>query len=315
LKVGITGATGFLGGYILRHLQAARRYELRALARSLKGPLYPKHGISWVQGDLESPLDCQAFIGGLDVVVHLAHTNTPLSSHSDWASDAALNIIPTLNLIEAIRRENRPLDLVYASSGGAVYGSREDEMPFKEADSTHPSSPYGIVKLVVEEYLQLAAEQGWLRASILRIGNPYGELLQSARRQGLIGVAMNQVLRGEPVPIYGNPNNIRDYIHLSDVAKILELCLLRPSKEFVIYNVGSGRGASTLEILDILERTIGKPVMREHLKQIDHADRMISWTVLDITKAKKQLGWHPKVSLELGIANLYQQFRGSGGSQ
>jgi UDP-glucose 4-epimerase len=304
--VGITGATGFLGDYILRRLVSTGRYDFRALSRSPANPATTPQKVVWQRGDLSSARDCDIFTRDLDAVIHFAHANTPLSSHRDWAADALLNLAPSLNLIEAVRRQRRCLDLVFASSGGAVYGRRSHRAPFLESDPTHPQSPYGIVKLAIESYLRLAVDEGWFRVSVLRIGNPYGTLLLPERRQGLIGVAMNQVLRGEPVPIYGNPRNVRDYVHLSDVARIVERCL-EPTWPFEIYNVGSGQGASTAEIVDLIEKTTRIPVSRREVPGVADADRLPSWSVLDIAKAATALGWSPQVSLSEGIERLYRE--------
>jgi UDP-glucose 4-epimerase len=304
--VGMTGATGFLGGYLLRSLVSTRRFEIRALSRSPANPAAAPEGVVWQRGDLSSGRDSDTFVSGLDAVIHLAHANTPLSSLRDWASDALLNLTPTLNLIEALRRQRRQIAIVFASSGGAVYGRRNQLAPFSESDPTNPQSPYGVVKLTIENYLRLAAEEGWLRVSVLRIGNPYGTLLLPERRQGLIGVAMNQVLRGEPVPIYGSSQNVRDYVHLSDVARIVENCI-EPKWPFEIFNVGSGHGVSTEEVVALIEKTIGVPVARREVPGVVDADRLPSWAVLDIHKAESMLGWSPQISLSDGIKRLYQE--------
>jgi UDP-glucose 4-epimerase len=309
--VGMTGATGFLGGYILSSLVSTRRYEIRALSRSPANLANTPEDVLWQRGDLSSGRDSDAFVSDLDAVIHLAHANTPLSSHRDWASDALLNLMPTLNLIEALRSQRRQIDLVFASSGGAIYGRRNHLAPFSESDETTPQSPYGVVKLTIENYLRLAAEEGWLRVSVLRIGNPYGTLLLPERRQGLIGVAMNQVLRGEPVPIYGSSQNVRDYVHLSDVARIVESCL-EPKWPFEIFNVGSGHGVSTEEVVALIEKTIGTPVSRREVPEVADADRLPSWAVLDIRKAESILGWSPQISLSDGIRLLYRENRTPG---
>jgi UDP-glucose 4-epimerase len=303
--IGITGATGFIGDYLLGWLSSSGRYDIRALSRSPAGIPPGMPGVSWQRGDLASTHDCEEFVFDLDVVIHLAHANTPLSSQRDWTSDALLNLIPSLNLIEAMRRARRPIDFVFASSGGAIYGRRDDRTPFREIDPTYPQSPYGVVKLAVEHYLRLAAEEDWLRVTILRIGNPYGKLLAPERRQGLIGVAMYQALRGMPIPIYGNPHNIRDYIHLSDVARIVEFSL-EPTWSYEIFNVGSGGGASTAEIVDLIEKSVGSPISLCQAPDVPGADRLPSWAVLDIGKAAKALGWTPQIPLSVGIERLYQ---------
>ncbi|HEV2301956.1 MAG TPA: NAD-dependent epimerase/dehydratase family protein [Stellaceae bacterium] len=306
--IGITGATGFMGKYISRHLLATGRYQIRALSRFAAAPERRSEAIEWRRGDLNAPRDCEAFVRGLGAVIHLAHTNTPLSSHRDWAGDAVLNIVPTLNLIEALRREGRRVDLVFASSGGAMYEPRAERSRFKETDAAHPNSPYGVAKLAIENYLRLAADQGWLRVTVLRIGNAYGTPLPPQRRQGLIGIAIHHVLRGEPVPVYGDLRNVRDWVHLADVGEMVERCL-EPRRPFDIFNVGSGRGASTEEVLDLIEKAVGHPIRRQRLVDVDDAHRLVSWAVLDITKAEHELGWRPRIALEDGIRNLFLEYK------
>ena len=306
--VGITGATGFMGKYVSRYLLATGRYEIRALSRFAAHPVGEPSAIEWRHGDLNSRDDCEDFVRGLGGVIHLAHTNTPLSSHRDWAGDAALNIVPTLNLIEALRKAGRRVDLVFASSGGAMYEPRVERLSFRESDPPHPNSPYGIAKLAIENYLRLAADQGWLRVIILRIGNAYGTPLPPQRRQGLIGIAIHHVLHDEPVPIYGDPRNVRDYVHLADVADMIERCL-EPRRAFDVFNVGSGHGASTEEVLDLIEKAVGRPIHRQRLADVEDADRLASWAVLDITKAERELGWRPRISLEDGIRQLFREYK------
>src|SRR5579863_2446609 len=123
-RVGITGATGFMGKYICQSLLAAGRWRIRALSRFAAPAETKGEAIEWQRGDLASRRDCEAFVHDLDAILHLAHTNVPLSSHRDWAEDAVLNIVPSLNLIEALRKRERRVDLVFASSGGAMYAPR-----------------------------------------------------------------------------------------------------------------------------------------------------------------------------------------------
>ena len=306
--LGITGATGFIGQFVTRRLVEQGHYQIRALTRSI-GNVDLIKGVSWLQGDLGSPADCEAFVRGLDGVLHFAHASTPLSSNRDWSSDAQLNVISTLNLLQALRKQDRRIDFVYPSSGGAVYGTGTGR-PFTENDPCMPVSPYGIVKLTMESYLRLAAEQGWLNAVVLRIANPYGVILPPERMQGIIGVSMHQIRRGQTVPIYGNTGNVRDYIHLNDVADCIVLCL-RPRGAFEVYNVGSGQGTSIQDLLGLLQQVAGKTRVEAELRAIEGADRLASWTVLDVSKAERQLGWRPRISLLEGLERQYREMGGA----
>src|SRR5262245_38868408 len=100
VKVGITGATGFLGSYLRQHLRACGPFEIRALTRTLANQTAESSAcdcVTWMQGDLQQPADCADFVRDLDVVVHLAHTNTPLTSNRHLPSDAQANLMSSLN--------------------------------------------------------------------------------------------------------------------------------------------------------------------------------------------------------------------------
>lgn len=309
-RIGITGASGFLGSSLLRHLAGQDDVQVVALTRTL-GPSQaaPPPNVEWRQVDLASDRDCRAFVAGVDAIVHLAHTNTPLTSNESLPSDAATNTAPTLTLLQAIREAGTRPHVVYASSGGALYRPSPDGTPLDEDAPLEPLTSYGILKLAFEQYLAMAAHEGWLRATVLRIGNPYGVVLPAERLQGFIGVAIQQLVAGRPVRVFGDLDNVRDYVHLDDVCRAFELALASPAA-FAIYNIGSGRGASVREVLAILETVTGREVRLERDESPGDARRLPRWAVLDAGKAARELGWRPEVDLETGVDALWREASG-----
>ena len=307
LRLGITGASGFLGTSLLRQLSAQPDMRIVALTRTI-GPHQktPSSNIEWRQGDLASARDCAAFVADTDVIVHLAHTNTPLTSNNDISSDATLNIVPTLTLLQAVRDAASKPHVVYASSGGALYRPTDDRRPLTEESALQPLTSYGILKLATERYLQMAAHEEWLTSTVLRIGNPYGILLQSERLQGFIGVAIQRLLEQLPIRIFGDINNVRDYIHLDDVCRAFNVALVPPSDGYAVYNIGSGRGTSVRELLAILEQITGYRADVEHI-EASGAARLPPWVILDSAKVFRELGWHPQIQLEDGIASMWEE--------
>lgn len=304
MKIGITGATGFLGSYLLKYYLKPQKYALKALTRTMSLVNRSRvANVTWQQGDLRSIKTCENFIRDLDILVHLAHTNTPLSSNFDLPSDAMENMVTTLNLIQAIREHESQPHVIYASSGGAVYGCCKGKTLFKESDICMPETSYGIQKISGEHYLRMAAEAGWLTATCLRIGNPYGVMLRPERMQGLIGVALYQLVNKEPVTVFGDPENVRDYVHLKDMCRIFEM-VLSPRKKFEIFNVGSGRGYSVNQILWMIEKYSGQKIKRRNPSPDVAFDKLSSWVVLDSTKAKRELGWEVMIDIETGLKQL-----------
>jgi len=198
--------------------------------------------------------------------------------------------------------------IVYFSSGGAVYGSSSVQVPFRESDPCQPTSSYGVQKVTAEQYLRLAASKGILTATVLRVSNAYGTLLPNQRLQGLIGVTVNNLLHGRPARVFGNPDNVRDYVHLDDICRASET-VVQPREVFAVYNVGSGVGHSVKEVLRIIEDCVPARLPSEMLPEVEGADWLSDWVVLDIMKAKRDLNWAPSIELRTGIAKLVERAR------
>jgi UDP-glucose 4-epimerase len=301
-----------IGPHLIRYFEGRIPGPIRAIVRSLSpGDASRMRDVEIAYGDLSSLQDCAAFASGLRTIVYLAHTNTPITSDADLPSDAALNLIPLLTLIQAIKGSGSRPHLIYFSSGGAVYGPSPGRVPLRECDACQPVSSYGVQKLAAEHYLRFAALRGILTATVLRVGNAYGTLLPSQRLQGLIGVAVNNLLHDRPLRIFGNPNNVRDYVHLDDIARICEMAM-RPRETFAVYNVGSGIGHSVREVLQIVAECLGAQLPDESPSNLEGSACLPEWVVLDISNARRELNWVPEVDLRTGILRLIQEARLAG---
>jgi UDP-glucose 4-epimerase len=297
-----------IGAHLIHHF-AKGCIPMRAIVR----PPADEGGMSCVsitRGDLCSLRDCEAFLRGVDMVFYLAHTNTPIDSDQNWLRDVELNLEPLLTLIHAIRIMGHRPHIVYFSSGGALYGRNAARVPFLESDPCRPESSYGVQKMTGEHYLRVAALKGILQATVLRVSNAYGTLLPSDKKQGFIGVTVKRLLSGKGAKVFGSPDNIRDYIHLDDICAIGET-VLQPKKDFDLYNVGSGQGHSVSQVLSMIQESTEIYIPPDFTSGVEGADSLTDWTVLDISKAKRELGWAPQVELRAGIAKLVQQARQS----
>jgi UDP-glucose 4-epimerase len=205
-------------------------------------------------------------------------------------------------LLEAVRATPGCPQIVFASSGGAVYGPANSHLPFREDHECKPHSSYGVQKLAVEQYLRMGAEHGWFTATALRIGNPYGVPLPPERLQGFIGTAVAQLVAGDPIRIFGNPANVRDYVHLSDLSRAIELALAARGP-FDVFNIGSGTAHSVEDVLRLMEEVVGAP-LTVHTERSEAADDLPSWVVLDVGKARAELGWVAEIDLRAGLQRL-----------
>ena len=302
MVIGITGISGYIGNYLSRYL-LDKGYTIYGLTRSssLPGDLKDS-GISTIIGDLCS-LDCCAdFVSKVDVIIHLAHTSTPLSADANLSEEFSENVLPSLNLIQTIQSSGKSIKLIYPSSGGTVYGRSTNRKPFCEDDVCRPECAYGIQKYTIENYIRYYSGIGSFDSFILRISNPYGLIPSSDRKQGLIGVVLNRVKDGKPIQIFGDSRNVRDYIHLEDLCDLINRCIYKEGRGS-IYNIGSGVGISVEKVLSFMESCIQSKFVRETIVN-DQTQKLIDWSVLDITKVRQELGWAPHIDFDVGVREL-----------
>jgi UDP-glucose 4-epimerase len=305
MRIGLTGGTGLVGHAWLERTALCADNPLLCLARHLPEQPPASRSIHWTKGDLMSYQDCCEFVRELDTVVHLAAAGLPLTAGRSLPDDLSLNLLPTLNLIQAIRESSRPIHLVYPSSGGQVYGRSPAQIPWKESDPCLPVSAYGVHKLTAEHYLRLLAEEGTARCTVLRISIVYGAPLPPERLQGFLGTAVHELQRGRPVRLIGDTSNVRDHVHLDDVCAALDWSLRRPGSALEIFNIGSGQGHSVDQLLALLREQWPSPVPVVQLPALGRAKSLIPWNVLDITRAA-HAGWSARVPMEAGLARLLQ---------
>ncbi len=301
----IIGGRGFLGSHVGRAL-LARGHRLRLFDRPAVSATYPLEGpgVEQVEGDFLNAGDLRAALQEVGAVVHLASTTVPKTSNDDPVHDVETNLVPTLRLLEEIRRGPHDVKVLFASSGGTIYGIPET-VPVTESHPTAPQCAYGICKLAIEHYLRLYHALHGLRYCVLRLANPYGEGQRPEGQQGAVGVFASRALRGEPVEIWGDGSVVRDYIHAADVADAFARAL-DYGGEARVFNIGSCRGHSLIEIVEALEKVLGRGVARGHMpgRPFD-----IPVNVLDISRARRELGWQPTVTLENGLTRTLAWLR------
>lgn len=295
----VLGGCGFLGSHLVEALIDAGHF-VRCFDRV--GACNPSFRVSeggsleLTYGDFLSEYDLTRALEEIDVCYHLVSTTIASTSNQNPRFDLETNVIGTLGLLDIGVRSGLK-KLIFASSGGTVYGVPKF-CPITEEHPTDPISSYGIAKLTIEKYLKLYTELHGLDSVILRLANPYGERQRTRAKQGAIAVFLGHALQEEDIHIWGDGSIVRDYLHVSDVADAMVKALSEPAGGGRILNIGSGTGYNINEILDAIERVIGKPTRRIYLpgRPFD-----VPVNVLDISAAKNVLGWTPKISLIDGV--------------
>ena len=251
----LLGAYGFLGTNIIKYIDSHLPGEYGIICFD-KFENHPA-GVTFSSvirsyaGDLaDSRLMDEIFESNhIDTVIHCISTTVPADSFNA-KFDIESNLIPTVGLLDCMLKHS-VTDIVYLSSGGAVYGNAKDGR-HKESDDVFPISSYGVVKLAIEKYMMQYAQLYGLRPLILRLSNPYGPWHYSMK-QGICNIAIAKALRGEPFQVWGDGNGRKDYIYVEDFVNIL-FQLLDKDIHSEVVNIGSGDCHSVNEILESIKR-------------------------------------------------------------
>lgn len=217
----------------------------------------------------------------IDSVVHLVATIIPGSSFEDYKREYQQVIFPTIELMDFCARKS--IKFVYFSSGGTVYGNRTEMTPFKETDAMAPISYYGWSKQMMENSILYVHRTAGLKYLILRPSNPYGHGQNIHAKQGLIAVALGKIFAGEPITVWGDGSNVRDYIYIDDLAKAV-IQLLKKEVCNTTINIGSGQGTSINDIIDVLKSVVSEDVKVDYLpsRSVD-----VSHMILDNSRLKE----------------------------
>jgi UDP-glucose 4-epimerase len=240
-----------------------------------------------------------------EVVFHLAAQSGVRPSLEDPVLDASINVMGTLNVLAcAAKVEARKV--VYAASGGTLYGEPR-RLPAKEssAQGSHPLSPYGTSKKVALDYLGYFQRYRGLESTALALGNVYGPRQDPHGEAGVIAIFASKMLAGEPITIFGDGNQTRDYVFIDDVVHAFVQAMDRGPGKLV--NVGTGLETSVNHIFRLLAEIVGYEREPEFGQLPPGELRRIA---LDIGSAPNAIAWKPWTHLEDGLAETVAYLKG-----
>ena len=292
----VIGGGGYIGSYLVPLLTATGR-RVTILGRK-PAPSYPlPDNTQYVQGSFSELALLQSLLDEHQEVIHLAYATVPNTSYDNPLGDLLENLPPTVQLFsEAAARGNR---LVLVSSGGTVYGEALS-LPITEDHPTRPISPYGVTKLTLERYAFLYAATHGLKVICVRPSNAYGEGQRPFMGQGFIATAMASAILGRPVTVFGEHGGIRDYIHVADLASGIVAALER-GELGQTYNLGSGVGLSTMEVLERMTALVKLKGYQLEVIKRDARPFDVRKNVLDSSELKNQTGWTPIIEFDKGL--------------
>lgn len=233
----------------------------------------------------------------IDMVIHSLSTTIPVST-SNAKYDVETNLLPTIEVLGLMVKYGVK-DIVFFSTGGAVYGTR-DNKAHEESDEVYPISSYGVVKVAIEKYMMQYAQLYGLRPLIVRISNPYGPYHYSMK-QGVINIAMAKAIQNEVMEIWGEGDDKKDYIYVDDFVDILFRLIEKKVYNEVI-NVGSGQLLSVNEIVEYVKQYESSfESVHEESQQHD-----ASHFELNTTKLHALIGAYPFTGIEQGMLKTYK---------
>lgn len=286
----IIGGNGFIGKNLIdRLILEGKTIVLLIRNVSQLDPRYQPHPqIKIIEGQLSDVDLIKAALVELkvDLVIHLASSLIPSSTNSDFQLEMQKVVQPTFKLIDFLCESKRMI--IFFSSGGTVYGKSQTLLD--EESRVEPVNFYGYSKLMIEQYLQFKSRINGLNYLILRPSNVFGKYQRFNRKQGFIAVAINKMLNGEEIEIWGDGKTVRDYINVSDVIDVL-LRLISLGTTNEIINIGSGQGFNQLEILGLIEKKLkrGTKIVFKEKRSVD-----VDYMVLNINKLQTYLKFSPQ---------------------
>jgi len=230
-----------------------------------------------------------------ELVFHLAAQADVRVSVARPAFDAQVNIVGSLNVLEGARKAEAER-VVFAASGGTLYGEpAPEDLPVRESHPQQPLSPYGVSKKAVIDYLVAYRELHALEFAALALGNVYGPRQDPHGEAGVVAIFAERILKGEPVTVFGDGEQTRDFVYVDDVVDAFVRASTRGGG--LVCNVGTGRETSVNELLGTMTSQFGGEVARVD-KPLRQGELLRS--SLDIERAAIQLGWRPWTELSDG---------------
>lgn len=310
----VTGGAGFIGSHLVDALVArgARVAVLDNLATG-RGDNVPD-GVELMPVDLRDAARVYEAVAAFRPT-HIFHQAAQASvkvSVDDPAADAAINIVGGLHLLDAARRAGVER-VVFASTGGAIYGEVPEGERAREDWPLRPKSPYGASKAAFEQYLEVYRQNFGLPYTVLRYANVYGPRQDPFGEAGVVAIFTGRLLKGQPVQLFarrepGDDGCVRDYVWVGDVVQANLLAVERGLDG--CYNVGTGTGSTTRQVLAAIEAALG---VQARVEPAPPRPGDLERSVIDPQRLE-QAGWSATVPLAEGIRRTVAWFQRQGGN-
>lgn len=287
----VTGGAGFIGSHLCDRL-LVEGWSVRVLDDLSTGSRSNlASDVELFEGDVQSAEDCKNACAGVDTVFHLAAKVTIRNAAATFSEDASTNIMGTINMLSAAGGAG--VSRFVNTSSMAVYA---DSLDFATVDEQHriePLTPYGISKHTAEQYALMMGPELGLEPVVLRLFNTFGTRQSFTPYVGVVTIFITKMLDGQPCTVFGDGDQCRDFVHVSDVARAFALAASCDDVSGKIFNVGTGVGTTVNQIVDLLRERLGEGQFgheQAHPGELRHS-------VANIAHAERVLGYSAKESL------------------
>ena len=300
----VLGANGFIGSHLVDKLVRSG-HTVRCFDRFKTDDFAFERSstekVEIVRGDFMDRKSIERSLENIEYVFHFVSMTTPISVENNPLIDIETNIRMSIELFQ-LCSQSGVKRIIFASTGGAIYGDVDTSGSISEQTYPLPVSPYAIGKLTIENYLRYFKRKHGLDYRVLRISNPYGPRQNTLSGQGVVSIFLEHAMRNEPITVYGDGSMVRDYLYIEDLVNLIVGSFEKPGKHSV-YNVGSGKGSTVNEIITEVEKATGKKVKRENVPK---PPTFVDKVVLDTRRFKEDFNLTPGTSLEVGVFETWQ---------
>ena len=264
--------------------------------------------IEIIHGDIRDLALISHYVRDKDIIYNLAGQVSHNDSLKDPFLDASINYIGHLNVADVVKKNNPDAKIIY--SGSRLQFGKIKTIPTDESHPQRPETPYALHKSAAESMYRYYYDINHVKSICFRIANPYGvrgQMMHS--KYTIINWFIRQAMENKTITVFGDGNQIRDYIYISDLVNVFILAGAAEHINHEIYNIGSGIGVSFVEMVNQVTRIIGSGKV-EHVEWPDNYVNVETGDhITDITKVSSQLNWQPEVSLEEGIYNTWEYYK------
>ena len=289
------GGNGFIGSHLV-DLVRRHGHCVRVFDRHPERYRAPLDGVEYVFGDFGNREEVSAALEGIDLVYHLVGDTLPQSLKRRSGRRRAGKRPPGIALLEECVARGVS-KVLFVSSGGTVYGIPQT-LPVHEDSPTWPICSYGVTKLCLERYFALFHHLHGLEYAVVRPSNAFGPRQNPEAMQGVISVFMGRILEGRGITIWGDGSVVRDYLFVQDLVEGIYSASVATA-EHRVFNLGSGQGIALNELVAAID---GQLAGRTNVEYAPKRVCDVPAIYLDVTRARDELAWQPRTSLEDGIA-------------